>query len=372
MALDRRRLLSVLAHEYGHLRGNHGRLSAWIYRTRLSWLKLDASLQRDEGVMALASQAFFRWYFPRFAATHLRAGPAGRVRGRPHLGLAAGQQGGGRRADRDRRSRAQWYAEHFWPTHWARAAHEPLAGRPVRRACASAWLRRPAPAFARQALRNALSRVSDVDDTHPVLRDRLEALRRRSRTCRPGRASPRCDLLADRGPLDRPFRREWCRDHANDWKQHHAYLRAHPRARRRRWPPARRRNNADEMVEWADLERRLDPQRRRARAATSARWQLTPEPCRARCAGWSQLLPAHDRAARLAVLERLHAADARQPLVGRAARGRPAGEPRRGPHERARAQALARAAARRRKRPSSVPGKRSSTRRTSARSRATT
>ena len=68
MALDRRRLLSVLAHEYGHLRGNHGRLSAWIYRTRLSWLKLDASLQRDEGVMALASQAFFRWYFPRFAA----------------------------------------------------------------------------------------------------------------------------------------------------------------------------------------------------------------------------------------------------------------------------------------------------------------
>lgn len=68
MMLDRRRLLSVLAHEYGHLRGNHGKLSAWIYRTRLSWLKLDASLQRDEGVMALVSQAFFRWYFPRFAA----------------------------------------------------------------------------------------------------------------------------------------------------------------------------------------------------------------------------------------------------------------------------------------------------------------
>ena len=36
MMLDRRRLLSVLAHEYGHLRGNHGKLSAWIYRTRLS------------------------------------------------------------------------------------------------------------------------------------------------------------------------------------------------------------------------------------------------------------------------------------------------------------------------------------------------
>ena len=37
MALDRPRFLAVLAHEYGHLRGDHGRFAAWIYRTRLSW-----------------------------------------------------------------------------------------------------------------------------------------------------------------------------------------------------------------------------------------------------------------------------------------------------------------------------------------------
>ena len=68
MALDRRRLLSVLAHEYGHLRGDHGRLSAWIYRTRLAWLRMDANLQAQDGAMAAVSQAFLRWYFPRFAA----------------------------------------------------------------------------------------------------------------------------------------------------------------------------------------------------------------------------------------------------------------------------------------------------------------
>jgi Zn-dependent protease with chaperone function len=68
MALDRPRFLAVLAHEYGHLRGDHGRFAAWIYRTRLSWMRLNHSLSDDEGPAAAATQAFMRWYFPRFSA----------------------------------------------------------------------------------------------------------------------------------------------------------------------------------------------------------------------------------------------------------------------------------------------------------------
>ena len=41
LAIDRPRILAVMAHEYGHLRGGHGRFAAWIYRTRLSWARLD-------------------------------------------------------------------------------------------------------------------------------------------------------------------------------------------------------------------------------------------------------------------------------------------------------------------------------------------
>ena len=57
MALDRPRFLAVLAHEYGHLRGDHGRFAAWIYRTRLSWMRLNHSLADDEGPVAAATQA---------------------------------------------------------------------------------------------------------------------------------------------------------------------------------------------------------------------------------------------------------------------------------------------------------------------------
>jgi hypothetical protein len=102
MMLDRRRLLSVLAHEYGHLRGNHGKIerldlphAAVVAQAR----RQPAAQRRRDGavfgrLLALVLSALRRQDF--------RAGPAGRVRGRPHLGPAAGHAGGGRRADRDR------------------------------------------------------------------------------------------------------------------------------------------------------------------------------------------------------------------------------------------------------------------------------
>lgn len=53
MALDKPRLLAVLAHEYGHLRGDHGRFAAWIYRTRLSWQRLHETMDEDAGPVAV-------------------------------------------------------------------------------------------------------------------------------------------------------------------------------------------------------------------------------------------------------------------------------------------------------------------------------
>ena len=68
MALDRQRFLAVLGHEYGHLRGDHGRFAAWIYRTRMAWMRMHQGLGDDGNVVAAASNAFMRWYLPRFAA----------------------------------------------------------------------------------------------------------------------------------------------------------------------------------------------------------------------------------------------------------------------------------------------------------------
>ncbi|MDM0043475.1 M48 family metallopeptidase [Variovorax dokdonensis] len=303
MALDRRRLLSVLAHEYGHLRGNHGRLSAWIYRTRLSWLKLDESLQRSEGVMALASRAFFTWYFPRFAAKTFALArqdeyEADRVSARLlGTGVAAA-------ALTEIAVKGHWYSEQFWATHWARAANEPepvgpFAGLLVQLRAA------PEAAFARDALRKALRQVSDVDDTHPVLRDRLEAFEEKAGLPE-WSVKPALHMFADKGERwIKHFDRQWCTEHASDWRQHSQHL-ARVRERVQALAESQGRNNADEMVEWADLQRHLD-----VNADVRDRYEralaLTPEHTGA-LRGYVQMLPPLDRASRLPVLERLHEA----------------------------------------------------------------
>lgn len=300
MMLDRQRLLSVLAHEYGHLRGNHGRLSAWIYRTRLSWLRLDASLQRDEGVMALVSQAFFRWYFPRFAAKTFALArqdeyEADRISGRL-LGTAVAAA-----ALTEVAIRGNWYASEFWPWHWARAEREPLPPGPF------AALRQrartpPSEEFARQALREAMRRVSDLDDTHPVLRDRLEALNQKA-ALPAWSQRPALDMLADKHKWISHFDNAWRRAHAADWKQHHAH-RSRIRERIAVLAGRGERNTPDEMVEWADAERRLDPAAP-VRARYESALRIAPDHPGA-LRGLAQMLPVRERAERLAVLERLH------------------------------------------------------------------
>lgn len=300
MALDRRRLLSVLAHEYGHLRGNHGKLSAWIYRTRLSWLKLDASLQRNEGLMAFASQAFFRWYFPRFAAKTFALARqdeyeadrvAARLLGTRVVGAALAEI----------EVKSAWYADRFWPLHWSQALHTPQAAGPF--SAMRERLRSPVDEdFARVALRAALRNVSDIDDTHPVLRDRLEALDEKPRQPSWSQKSALA-MLAEPERWIAHFDEEWCRAHGQDWKEHHAHL-SRLRERCEGLAVTAGSNSADEMVEWADCARRLD-----ADADVRGRYeralQITANHPGA-LRGLAQMLPITERPARLQVLERLH------------------------------------------------------------------
>jgi len=51
-ALTRQQLAAVLAHEFGHLAGGHGRLGNWVYRLRFGWARLAQGAARP----ALARQ----------------------------------------------------------------------------------------------------------------------------------------------------------------------------------------------------------------------------------------------------------------------------------------------------------------------------
>ena len=67
-ALSGQHIEAVLAHEYGHLAGAHGRFASWIYRVRLAWAQLAATLEETAQWSALLFRRFFAWYAPYFAA----------------------------------------------------------------------------------------------------------------------------------------------------------------------------------------------------------------------------------------------------------------------------------------------------------------
>lgn len=68
MALSPEEMRTVLAHEFGHLSGNHSRFSSWIYRVRASWERILSAFARSDSIGARMMNTFFNWYSPYFSA----------------------------------------------------------------------------------------------------------------------------------------------------------------------------------------------------------------------------------------------------------------------------------------------------------------
>ncbi len=66
-ALSPEQFRAVIAHELGHLSGNHGRFFGWIYRVRLTWIQLLLRMQQ-ENRRADVFEIFLKWYAPYFNA----------------------------------------------------------------------------------------------------------------------------------------------------------------------------------------------------------------------------------------------------------------------------------------------------------------
>ena len=167
--------MAVLAHEYGHLSGYHGRLGGFIYRFRAAWSRLQqlSGQWTDWGSRLIAR--LFRWYAPYFNAyTFVLARQNEYVADQTAVEIAG----------RDNAANAlirtnittQFADTAFWPSIERRIVIEPEP--PGDRS-----------AFWEQSLRSNLDpqqrarfldvarqRQTDHMNTHPALKDRLAAI----------------------------------------------------------------------------------------------------------------------------------------------------------------------------------------------------
>jgi hypothetical protein len=171
--LDAAELSAVVAHEFGHFRGGHGRFSAWIYRVRISWYRLVEAMARGGGGLSRVFLKFFDWYVPYFnaysfvlaredeyeadAVSARVAGEAARVSALLRIAHAA-----------------QWIELRFAPKLQARVraqAHPPTQYG----AMLAAALRELPPIDVARLLASA-ERENDLTDTHPTLPQRVAAV----------------------------------------------------------------------------------------------------------------------------------------------------------------------------------------------------
>lgn len=213
-------MLSVIAHEYGHLCGSHGKAAAWVYRQRQVFVGLYEKIEGGAGedivstVLAAALQRFFPYYSAyTFVLSRQQEYEADRT-----AADMAGSTHSGQGLVRARLL-GRWLAHEFWPRLYANAdrLEQPpflpySAMRVAFKASYADWA-------TKEALDAAWAERSDVDDTHPCLRDRLEAINAQP-ALPPVVDVPALDVLLASGTskqLVAEFDEQWWRDNRKGW-----------------------------------------------------------------------------------------------------------------------------------------------------------
>ncbi|WP_333380084.1 M48 family metallopeptidase [Microcoleus sp. B4-D4] len=174
-AISPHQFRAVLAHEFGHLSGNHSRFAGWIYRVRQSWINVLDGLQNggNHGSTWLF-KPFFNWYAPFFYAysfvlARLNEYEADRC--------AAQQTSPQQAAEALLNVKLQSQKLHYyWEDVYEQVEHQIEAPTRVYSQLLS-HLKTPIESNNYQSwLETAFDEKTNFADTHPCLHDRLAAL----------------------------------------------------------------------------------------------------------------------------------------------------------------------------------------------------
>ncbi|PXF31036.1 hypothetical protein WH50_12040 [Pokkaliibacter plantistimulans] len=209
---------AVLAHEYGHLSGGHGRLGNWLYRLRLRWSQLLSQLEGVEGWVTYLFKPFLSWFIPRFNAYSFPLARANEyeadaVAARLTSPAALAQALTGVQVANS------YMRERFWPDIHRQAEHTACpAAQPFSEFGLS--IRQQLTSDYEGWIADNLRQQTTFDDTHPSLQDRLQAFQATAQWIPPASGNSALELLgAMKQPLLDHFDQQWSADVAEHWKE---------------------------------------------------------------------------------------------------------------------------------------------------------
>lgn len=219
-------MLAVIGHEIGHLCGAHGRETAWIYRQRRIFEEVSSRIEEQaeatlwHWIMAKAMR-FFAPYFYGYTFVLGRQMEYEADRTGAGVTSASAAASGLIRIE----LLAGWLGQDFWPTLYRQADTRERPTILPYRAMATAFRMSHDEWATSSRLRSALREESGVADTHPCLRDRLDALGQPPSLPTPLQRHAAAALLgglAER--LASEFDQAWWRAQSKRWSERHRHV----------------------------------------------------------------------------------------------------------------------------------------------------
>lgn len=213
---------AVLAHEYGHVAGEHGRLPVWIYRTRATWSSVLEELGDQRHPALIPLRAFAGWYAPFLEAYTSVLRRAHEFEADRDAGRVAGAEAGAAALCRLGVA-SRFLNEAFWPAVLQGTRERPQAPADVFRRLLDEAPDAAAHPDAPRWVADDAAQTTEPWDSHPSLTDRLAAL---GATPAPPKASARpsgadvffgehAAVLADR------LGRRWADTVQFNWRKEH-------------------------------------------------------------------------------------------------------------------------------------------------------
>ncbi|MEH1852232.1 MAG: M48 family metallopeptidase [Nostoc sp.] len=176
LALPPEQFRAVLAHELGHLSGNHSRFGGWIYRQRETWYRIIQGLrQGGNEVSSLIFERFLTWYSPFFNAYSFVLARMDEYEADRCAVELTGEQNIAE-ALINLQVKARFLERYFWSSIYKQVETEIEPPKITYMAMQEALSQRLHEEITSSYLMEALAKKTNNADTHPCLTDRLKAL----------------------------------------------------------------------------------------------------------------------------------------------------------------------------------------------------
>jgi len=226
LALSTEEMRSVLAHEFGHLSGNHSRFSGWIYRVRASWERVLHAFGDSDSFGASLMRRFFNWYAPYFSAYSFALARSNEYEAD---GVSAELMSSATaiQALVNVHALAPYIDQKYWGTYFENThempnpPHKPYEG--------LAEFLRQSPiekSELDQRIKDALEVKTHYSDTHPSLNDRVNALGGMIASPQPVQTNAAQMWLGDKyTTVLEHFDERWMDNNTVAWKERYQYIR---------------------------------------------------------------------------------------------------------------------------------------------------